>query len=64
MELEEQKKKLDELIPKLVSYGENEAELLFWKEIFDTMGTPEREALLGNLTSECQKLEKLLDKEK
>ncbi|KKR01216.1 MAG: hypothetical protein UT98_C0005G0023 [Candidatus Nomurabacteria bacterium GW2011_GWF2_40_31] len=58
MNIEEQKKELEELIKKLIALGEDADELNFWTEMFDTMDEGARSKLLSNLSKEATDLEK------
>ena len=47
---------LDTLIDKLVSHGEDKAELDFWRSIFDSLKPEEQDKLVANLTAELKRL--------
>ncbi|HEY4479298.1 MAG TPA: hypothetical protein VI981_03005 [Candidatus Paceibacterota bacterium] len=53
------KQNLDELIEKLLKFGEDAEELGYWQSIFDDLEPGEQEALISNLRDELEKLEKL-----
>ena len=52
------KKELENIIPKLVSMGEDEKELLYWLTIFDDLTAEEQSALMQNLRSSLDELSK------
>jgi hypothetical protein len=48
---------LEDVIKKLVAYGEDAAELDFWRKIYDSLSPKKQEGLLDNLNAELNRLE-------